>query len=76
MAFQHPGFLICGMDKPESKELSAGRAIRLKCLDCSGGSSKEVRMCNITTCPLHPFRFGKTRPHRPQNKIDAEGQEE
>lgn len=35
------------------------KAIRLKCLDCCCGSSTEVRLCPVTDCPLHPFRFGK-----------------
>jgi hypothetical protein len=35
------------------------KAIRLRCLDCSGNSLCEVRSCNFDTCPLHPFRFGK-----------------
>ena len=35
------------------------KAIRLKCLDCSCGSTKEVRLCPIPRRPLHPFRFGK-----------------
>lgn len=35
------------------------KAIRLKCLDCSGGSSNEVKECPCTTCALYPFRAGK-----------------
>ena len=34
-------------------------AIRLKCLDCSCYDWKEVGECNMTDCPLHPFRLGK-----------------
>jgi hypothetical protein len=34
------------------------KAIRRKCVDCSGGSSKAVRWCPITDCPLWPYRFG------------------
>jgi hypothetical protein len=34
------------------------RAIRAKCLECCGGSPKEVRLCTDTTCALHPFRKG------------------
>lgn len=40
-------------------------AIREQCLDCCGGSWKEVKNCScrITPgghrmCPLYPFRFG------------------
>lgn len=35
------------------------QAIRLKCLDCCCGSAQEVRLCTITTCALHPYRFGR-----------------
>lgn len=35
------------------------KAIREKCLDCCCGSAKEVKLCELTTCALHPFRFGK-----------------
>jgi len=34
------------------------KAIRKHCIDCSGGSEKEVRECVIPDCPLYPFRFG------------------
>ena len=39
------------------------KSIRKKCLDCSGGSVKEVRECEITDCALYPFRMGKN-PNR------------
>ena len=32
------------------------RVIRRYCLKCSGGSKKQVKVCNITDCPLHPYR--------------------
>ena len=35
------------------------KSIRKKCLECSGGSPKEVTECHITDCPLFPYRFGK-----------------
>ena len=34
-------------------------AIRAKCLDCSGGDTKEVKLCPMTACALYPFRRGK-----------------
>ena len=34
------------------------KAIREKCLDCVY-SAHEVKMCVMTDCALHPFRFGK-----------------
>ena len=38
--------------------MSRSKAIRQKCLECSGGSPKEVTLCQITDCPLWPFRIG------------------
>lgn len=40
------------------------RAVRAKCLDCSGGSPAEVAGCLVKTCPLYPFRLGRN-PWRP-----------
>lgn len=34
------------------------KAIRAKCIDCSGGSQSEVRKCTVTYCPLWPLRMG------------------
>ncbi len=34
------------------------KAIRAKCIDCSGGNMAEVRKCVATACPLWPFRMG------------------
>jgi hypothetical protein len=35
------------------------KSIRAKCLECSGNSSNEVKLCAIFECALHPYRFGK-----------------
>ena len=35
------------------------RLIRENCVDCCGGSTKEVELCPIKTCPLFLHRFGK-----------------
>lgn len=40
------------------KTLSPIKAIRKKCLDCSGESPAEVRECPVRDCILFPFRFG------------------
>ncbi|MBU0703570.1 MAG: hypothetical protein KKC18_06860 [Chloroflexi bacterium] len=37
---------------------SRAKAVRLHCLQCFGGSAKEVATCNATLCPLWPFRSG------------------
>ena len=39
------------------------KSIRKKCLDCSGGSPKEVRLCPVIECALYPYRFGR-RPDK------------
>jgi len=39
--------------------LTPMKAIRAKCLDCSGNQPKEVRLCPVTTCALWPYRMGK-----------------
>jgi hypothetical protein len=36
-----------------------GRAIRAKCIDCSGGNAAEARKCVAFKCALWPFRMGK-----------------
>ena len=34
------------------------KAIRAKCIDCSGGSMAEARLCALTHCALWAFRMG------------------
>ncbi len=34
------------------------RAIRAKCIDCSGGNAAEARKCVAIECALWPFRMG------------------
>ena len=46
------------------------KAIRAKCIDCSCGEKKEVRLCPIEWCPLWPYRMGK-RPAKDAN-VDKE----
>lgn len=40
------------------ERLSRTKAIRMKCLDCSGGQQAEVRKCPATNCPLWRYRMG------------------
>ena len=35
------------------------KAIRKKCLDCTAGSRKEIRLCPAVECALYPYRFGR-----------------
>ena len=50
------------------KTTSPIRAVRLKCLDCTCNSPKEVEACPIKACPLWAFRFGKNPYRKPQSE--------
>jgi hypothetical protein len=45
------------------KNLSPLKSIRKHCLECSSGSTLEVKNCIITDCPLFLYRLGKN-PNR------------
>lgn len=56
-------------------------AIRANCVECSGGSLKEVAECRVVKCALHPFRMGvnplhKRRKDRLQGEVDGSDGEE
>ncbi len=40
------------------KRYTRGEAIRAKCLECSCGSSHEVRLCPVADCALYRYRLG------------------
>jgi hypothetical protein len=40
--------------------MSPLKALRLRCIDCSGGSASEVRLCALVQCPAWPFRMGES----------------
>lgn len=44
------------------------QAIRHKCLDCSGGSVTEVRLCHLTGCSLWPYRMGRNPDAKPRGR--------
>lgn len=48
-------------------------AIRAKCVECSGGSLKEVAECRVKGCALHPFRMG-INPFNKKTRERLEGQ--
>lgn len=58
---------------PATSRRNPVKAIRLKCLDCSGGSSQEVDQCVIPHCALYPFRFGRNPflPERTEAQKEA-----
>ena len=41
------------------KLLTPIKAIRAYCIECSGGITKEVKLCPAEKCPLDPYRMGK-----------------
>lgn len=50
-------------------------AIRAKCVECSGGSIKEVTECRVVGCPLYLFRTGHN-PFHSRSKIRQEADAE
>lgn len=59
------------MSATTTKPLTPCRAIRAKCLDCSGGKATDVRNCHITGCALFAFRMGRN-PNYLMKKDEAE----
>ena len=47
------------------------KAIRAKCVECSGGSQSEATLCAMRDCPLWPFRAGKN-PYRSKRTMSDE----
>ena len=58
------------------KRISRSKAIRLKCLDCSGFQSAEVKHCPVVNCPLWRYRMGYEQRdelyYQHKNKIEKE----
>ena len=61
-------FDICGIQRAgkggNMAKLTPIKAIRAKCLDCSNGQFKEIRLCPVKTCALYGYRLG----HRPKSE--------
>lgn len=51
--------------------ISPMKAIRAACIECCGTQISEVRLCTVTSCPLHPFRMGKN-PYRKKREYTEE----
>ena len=51
-------------------DLNRRRAIRERCINCSGWSPAEVEHCEHSDCPLHPFRSGQGKQD-PRGRADA-----
>ncbi len=54
----------------ENKVNTRSKAIRLKCLDCMGGSSTEVKACVVVDCPLWHFRLRVVKEDNPFLDVD------
>jgi hypothetical protein len=54
----------------KTADLTPTKAIRAKCLECSNYSFREVKKCDISYCPLYPFRLGKA--HRSKHAVEAQ----
>jgi len=39
-------------------DLNRRKAIRERCLNCAGWHHFEIRECECTKCPIHPYRSG------------------
>ena len=51
--------MSCGTKDGEIHLYTPMKAIRHRCLDCCAGSAREVGLCPVHSCALHPYRFGK-----------------
>ncbi len=52
------------------------KTIRLKCLDCSCGQPREVRLCPVEQCPLWPYRMGVRPGHRRAGEANEDARHE
>lgn len=54
------------------KRLTPIKAIRAKCLDCSGDNRAEVKKCELDDCPLYHYRMGR-RGDKPRKNVNISG---
>ncbi len=57
------------------------KSIRVKCLECTGGSSKAVKLCpsdgiQSTFCALYPYRFGRRSENSKKRVLTMEQKQE
>ena len=52
--------------------MNAQKALRLRCIDCSGASAAAVRLCALVRCPAWPFRMGSSPWRPPASKAQRE----
>lgn len=53
--------IILSKNGLKSVDLNRRKAVRERCLNCSGWSHKEVTNCIFRNCPIYPFRSGQGR---------------
>lgn len=53
-------------------KLTPIKAIRAKCMNCSGNQFVEVRECPVTDCALYEYRMGHRPPKEDLNTLDDE----
>ena len=54
-------YTIQGKTGLKTVSLNRRKAIRERCLNCSGWSAREVTECRFSDCQLYPFRTGQGR---------------
>jgi len=54
---------ILGKNGPKIVNMNRRKAIRERCLICSGWVLKDVTECEYEDCSLYPFRSGKGKQH-------------
>ncbi len=52
-------YVIQGKTGLKTVSLNRRKAIRERCLNCSGWSAGEVTECKFSDCQLYPFRTGR-----------------
>ncbi len=65
---KNPNF-NCSSSKKKYK--SSVKSIRDKCIECCNGSKREVKLCPLEDCALHPFRFGKNPNCKGRGNLEA-----
>ena len=60
----HPDAYAETIKRYRDKVHNPKSAIRAKCVECSGGSLKEVAECRVVKCALYPFRMGENPFHK------------
>ena len=58
---------VTGFDFRADEPLIRSRAIRAKCLECQCGQQGEVSRCEMTDCPLWPWRMGRKVARKAEN---------